>query len=113
MHFHRIMPIEEGDIIICEQGYAFGMKPRPSKIYVQLFFAPSDVAPVALCPFSNPPPIRAEANFPAPMPQMFDSDTGLTSQNSWIGPATGEEVIFLCDLNLWYLVSLDSTLQEY
>jgi len=48
MHFHRIIPIDEGDIIICEQGYAFGMKPRPSKISVQLFFDPVDPAPVSI-----------------------------------------------------------------
>eukprot|EP00282_Hemiselmis_andersenii_P028655 CAMPEP_0169456124 /NCGR_PEP_ID=MMETSP1042-20121227/16182_1 /TAXON_ID=464988 /ORGANISM="Hemiselmis andersenii, Strain CCMP1180" /LENGTH=576 /DNA_ID=CAMNT_0009568319 /DNA_START=70 /DNA_END=1797 /DNA_ORIENTATION=- len=68
LHFHRILPMESGETIVCEQGYAFGMKPRPSKLYVQMIYTPTEPAP------------------------MFDSDTGLTSQNNWIGEAVGPEV---------------------
>jgi hypothetical protein len=39
LHMHRVLPIHNGQTLIFEQGYAFGMKPRPSKISVQLFFA--------------------------------------------------------------------------
>lgn len=36
IHFHRILPIDSQERFICEQGWAFGMKPRPSKVYVEL-----------------------------------------------------------------------------
>ena len=40
IHFHRILPIESLETFICEQGWALGMKARPSKVYVQLELVP-------------------------------------------------------------------------
>lgn len=42
IHFHRILPIDSEERFTCEQGWAFGMKQRPSKIYVQLELQQAD-----------------------------------------------------------------------
>ena len=42
IHFHRILPIDSQERFICEQGWAFGMKHRPSKIYVELQLEQAD-----------------------------------------------------------------------
>ncbi len=39
LHTHRVLPINNGETITFEQGYSLCMKPRPSKIHVQLFFS--------------------------------------------------------------------------
>jgi len=39
IHYHRILPIDSMERFVCEQGWAMGMKARPSKIYVQLELA--------------------------------------------------------------------------
>jgi predicted PhzF superfamily epimerase YddE/YHI9 len=50
IHFHRILPIDSQERFICEQGWALGMKQRPSKVYVELELAPaaSHLEPFAL-----------------------------------------------------------------
>lgn len=39
IHLHRILPLASQETFICEQGWALGMKQRPSKVYVRLELA--------------------------------------------------------------------------
>lgn len=70
IHFHRILPVESLETFICEQGWALGMKQRPSKVYVQLELAQSEKKQAELVHV----PVK-----------------GLTQQNQRAGGAVGEE----------------------
>eukprot|EP00281_Chroomonas_sp_CCMP1168_P022965 CAMPEP_0206228784 /NCGR_PEP_ID=MMETSP0047_2-20121206/9348_1 /ASSEMBLY_ACC=CAM_ASM_000192 /TAXON_ID=195065 /ORGANISM="Chroomonas mesostigmatica_cf, Strain CCMP1168" /LENGTH=629 /DNA_ID=CAMNT_0053652039 /DNA_START=99 /DNA_END=1988 /DNA_ORIENTATION=- len=69
LHLHRIHPIDNDDTVLCEQGYTIGMKPRPSKISVQLSLIPAQ---------------RPETG--------SELGKGLTAQNHWLGDALGDQV---------------------
>eukprot|EP00286_Rhodomonas_abbreviata_P021052 CAMPEP_0181302448 /NCGR_PEP_ID=MMETSP1101-20121128/8006_1 /TAXON_ID=46948 /ORGANISM="Rhodomonas abbreviata, Strain Caron Lab Isolate" /LENGTH=301 /DNA_ID=CAMNT_0023407907 /DNA_START=27 /DNA_END=933 /DNA_ORIENTATION=- len=74
VHYHRILPISPEETFECEQGFAFSMKPRPSKVMVQLH-------------------LESAMEDGAPIPQSAAGQPhGVAAQNEWIGQATGQDL---------------------
>lgn len=72
VHYHRVLPVESQEVFGCEQGFAFSMKARPSRVMVLLSLQGDDAKKQESVTVTG---------------QM----QGVAAQNEWLGQAVGSE----------------------